>query len=73
MQILEILLAEWTSTHYDQSLMTRERAGGHRDGHVGEADSEDPPRLYNHPQHRRILLATSTQNSHPVRENEIHE
>ena len=65
MHILEIQLAESTSTYYDQSLMTRGgggegRAGSHRDDHVGELDSEDPPRIYNHPQHRRIVLATST-------------
>ena len=73
MHILEIQLAEWTSTYYDQSLMTQERADSHRDDHVDELDSEDPPRIYNHPKHRWIVLATSTQKSHPAGENEIHE
>ena len=73
MHILEILLAEWSSTYYDQSLMTQGRAGSHRDDHVGEVYSEDPSRIYNHPQHRRIVLAISTKNSHPVGENTIHE
>ena len=53
-------LAEWTSTYYDQSLMTRGRADSYRDDHVDELDSENPPRIYNHPQHRQIVLATST-------------
>ena len=52
--------------------MTRERAGSHRDDHAGELDDEDPPRIYNHPQHRRIVLATSTQKSHPAGEIKIH-
>ena len=73
MQILEIQLAEWTSIYYDQSLMTRERAGSHHDDRVGELNSEDPPRIYNHPQHRRIVLATSTQKYHLAGESEIHE
>ena len=47
-QIMEILLAEWTSTYYDQSLMTLGWAGSHRDDHVHELSSEDPPRIYNH-------------------------
>ena len=29
------------------------RADNHGDDHVGELDSEDPPRIHNHPQHRR--------------------
>ena len=40
--------------------MTRGRAASHRDDHVGELDSEDPPRIYNHSQHHRMILATST-------------
>ena len=40
-QILEIQLSEWTSTYYDQSLMTWGGGGG-CDDHVGELDSEDP-------------------------------
>ena len=51
--------------------MTPERAGSHRDDRAGE--SEDPPRIYNHPQHHGIVLATSTQKSHPAGESEIHE
>ena len=39
-QILEVQLAEWTSTYCDQSLMTQGRVGSHRDVHVGELDSE---------------------------------
>ena len=58
-QIQEIQLAEWTSKYYDQSLMTLRRAGIHRDDRVGELDSEDPPRIYNHPQHQQIVLANS--------------
>ena len=60
------ILAEWTSTYNDQSLMTRGRAGSHRDERVGEVYSEDPPRICNPPQHRRIVIATSTQKSHPI-------
>ena len=40
---------------------------------AGSQDSEDPPRIYNHPQHRWIVLTTSTQKSHPAGESEIHE
>ena len=49
------------------------RVGSRNDDHAGEMDSEDPPRIYNLSQHRRIVLATSTQKSHPAGENKIHE
>ena len=51
--------------------MTRGRAGSHRDDRVGELDREDPPRIYSHPQHHRITLATSTRQSPLAGENEI--
>ena len=51
--------------------MTRGRAGGHRDDHVGELESEDPARIYNNPQHRRkrrnlILLEKTKSTSHEL-------
>ena len=37
--------------------MTRGPADSYRDDHVDELNSENPPPIYNHPQHRRIVLA----------------
>ena len=45
----------------------------HRDDRVIELVREDPPRIYSHLQHHRIVLATSTQKSHLAGENEIHD
>ena len=56
MQILEKQLTGWTSTYYDQSLMSRERLGSHRYDHVGELNSEDTRRIYNHTRQRRNLI-----------------
>ena len=44
-QILETLLAEWTSTCYDQSPMTRERDDSHHGDRVNDVDSEIVPIL----------------------------
>ena len=45
-------------------------ADSHRDDRVGELDSEDPPRIYTHPQYQRIVLVTSTHQSELAGENE---
>ena len=71
MQFLETSFAEWTST---RSITNDSgRAGSHRDYHAIELDSEDPPRIYSHPKHHQIVLATSTHQSQLAGENEIHE
>ena len=54
------------SIYYDQTLMTRGRVDSYRYDRVDELDSEDPSRIYSHPQHHRIVLATSTHQSHPA-------